>query len=81
MTITIYTMRQSEVNDVENVLSSAIHAACSILHTEQCKAVQCESHTPAARVEMVLQLAKLTASIERAGYAQLRRYFSEEPTA
>lgn len=78
---TIYTMRRSEVNDVENVLSCAIRAALANLHSEQCKAVHCENHTPAARVAMVLQLAKLSTSIERAGYTQLRRDFQEPSDA
>jgi hypothetical protein len=69
----MYTISSAEITAIENEVSNATHEACIALHAAQCDAVQRDCYTPAARVEMVLQLAKLSASIERAGFAQCRR--------
>ena len=70
---TMYSMASSEIAAIENEISTATHEACLMVHSMQCDAVQRECYTPAARVEMVLQLAKLTAAIERAGFNQCRK--------
>lgn len=72
---TIYTMKQAEVCTVENEVSNAIHEVMMTLHTLQCDAVDRSTMTPAARVEIVLQLAKFGNACERAGYGQLNKYF------
>lgn len=69
----VYSMASSEVTAIENEVSNATHEACILLHTMQCEAVERTCYTPAARVEMVLQLAKLSNLIERAGFNQCRR--------
>lgn len=67
----MYTISSAEVTAIENEVHNAIHEACVRIHMVQCDAVQREQYTPAARVEMVLQLAKLSQSVQRAGYRQL----------
>lgn len=70
---TKYSMASSEVTAIENEVWNATHEACVIIHTLQCDAIQRECYTPAARVEMVLQLARLSTVIGRAGFNQCRQ--------
>lgn len=69
---TIYTMRDSEVEQIVDNLINTAQRICTALHTAQCEAVENSAMTPAARVEYVLQLSKLTATVERASLMQCR---------
>lgn len=71
--VTIYSLRSHEVSAIANAVSNATHMACVNLHAQQCEAVGDSNISEAARVEIVMQLAKLSALIERAGFNQCNR--------
>jgi hypothetical protein len=71
------TISSAEITAIENEVSNATHEAAILLHNMQCDAVQRECYTPAARVEMVLQLAKLSDTVVRVGMNQCRRIAGE----
>lgn len=68
--IRTYPMRESEISTIASEISNATHAAAIRIHAVQCDAVENSNYTPAARVEMVLQLQRLSDSIQRAGFRQ-----------
>lgn len=76
-----YTISSAEVTAIENEVHNAIHEACIRIHANQCDAVQRDAYTPAARVEMVLQLAALSQAVQRAGYRQLGRIAGNDTRA